>query len=484
MAGCTEGRARAGTAWFVRGDPQALARLTLEFRGPSGDRSFAIRAPEVSGTSQGAGDVTLDVRSASMSRAGRSLLATLELSNESVESATSIYATSTHVFDLEGGRVGKIESGSVTSFTMDGEAVVYEDAGGALSFVGVGRDDIWETHASHGGLKARKFESTQGWAWWASAPGSPIVFAYDRAAGSIRRFDYGQIASGVVSELAGVEVASPSPGPETMAACAEMSRSGGGCFDRRFISTSDASLLLRRRTSGDLELWDAAEGGDFVLKGLPATLGEGWAVVSGLGASSAVLWHGQTQEFCVWNLRSNRTRRFPALGVGPWYGTWTASGEAFTVAAVGGALVRFSEDAIDVISVAQTGCASPVGDTIAFGPEGHRASWSCSFDQFGQSGTQLSTWLRVGPEGLFTSTGTMMLPLSIAADGDVVAYSASSLGAAQASETTSPRSLYILDPEDEIRRISDLEPTPLLLFRAAGYLEGEGSPAYVLSAPR
>ncbi len=479
---CTDGGPRAGVAWFVREAPSSLTAVTLRATGPAGERSFDVRVPQSLTEQDQEGGVTLHVAAASLSSDGKYVLARLEVTNDLAVQAAAIFWTSTQIFDLVGGRVGTISSERFTAFTMRGDAVVYEDEAGALSFVGIGADLVWQRGDEGGAVRAEKITSEEGWGWWGSAPGSAIVFAYDVAADAIRVFDYSKLGAGIVSELPGALAAHASPGPGGIQECHGMS-AAQDCFDQPFITNADATLFLRRRSAGVLEFWDREQGETFEPRGFPEALDAEWTLVSGLGASSVLLWSAEDEEFARWNLRSNRVAKFPALGTGPWTGAWLDDGRAFAVVARSGALVRFLEDEVEVISAAQIGCDSLLGDTLVFGPTGARAAWSCGFGQLSENGSAFGTLVRVGPGGLSSTTGTTMLPVAIDEDGDVVAYSAANLNAAEVSDFMVPRTLYGLDADDELRRMSSLEPAPLLV-RRAGFLGNDGSMAYIFAAPR
>jgi hypothetical protein len=280
-------------------------------------------------------------------------------------------------------------------------------------------------------------------------------------------FDYSDLAAGgVVFELPGA--ASPDWSANLLAV------EGGS-----FAFSADGSLWLGKNLDGSLELWDREAGGGFVSKTLPPSLDGEWGIYSGVGDESVVMWHSEQREFAVWNLRSDRIRKFPALSEAKLVGFQSRDGQAVAVASQNGALMRLLEDEIDIVSVAQIGCGALISNSTVFSPDGRRAAWSCALGQTNEVGYESGTLVRVGPEGLSTTTGTMMLPVAIDSDGDVVAYSATNFEVAFTSLPSAPRSLYTLGIDNTLRRISNLEPTPELVNTLTPF-----GARYVLAAPR
>ncbi|MGB1701463.1 MAG: hypothetical protein ACPHRO_16015, partial [Nannocystaceae bacterium] len=180
-----------GIAWFARTDPLAPERLTLKAKTPHGDRYFDVRLD----TSQLQGQVDLQVQEAQISSNGRFVVGTFGITF-GIDKTN--YLTATQVFDLDGGRSGLLEAGAQRRFTENGEALVYQDTDGRLSFLGATADATWTSDGDEGVLLAEKKFAANGWGWWTSAADAPVVLAYDRAAARLRVFDYSDLANGHV----------------------------------------------------------------------------------------------------------------------------------------------------------------------------------------------------------------------------------------------------------------------------------------------
>jgi len=164
----------------------------------------------------------------------------------------------------------------------------------------------------------------------------------------------------------------------------------------------------------------------------------------------------------------------PLLGGGaPWSWHLDRAGRTVIMVSRGGPMLRIASDQVELVNIVQTSCFFGQAPVIA--PSGRWAAWSCLDGLGGEPGGEesapIGSVIRVSVAGLERYDGVPMWALSIDDQGELLLYSrADSSLNDLVQPSISPRNLYVLGSDQELSRVSTLEPDPELSRDTSGRL--------------